>query len=157
MRYKQVKTGLPSGTETTLYIDKAYEETTQIATSNYASVMTIPAALDFHQAIGGDNKEARLRYLRSLWTDEVQHLPRLEVLGGVDEESWTGMASFRLRGKTSIDDANQLQQRIEKEFGIFTVIRKGLSSGACVRVTPQVFNTPEDMEKLVFALKKIAS
>ncbi|MBV1909340.1 MAG: VCBS repeat-containing protein [Kangiellaceae bacterium] len=29
MRYKQVKTGLPDGTETTIYIDKAYEEITQ--------------------------------------------------------------------------------------------------------------------------------
>jgi RHS repeat-associated protein len=29
MRYKQVKTGLPGGTETTIYIDKAYEEITQ--------------------------------------------------------------------------------------------------------------------------------
>ena len=28
-RYKQVKTGLANGTETTIYIDKAYEETTQ--------------------------------------------------------------------------------------------------------------------------------
>ncbi len=29
MRYKQVKTGIPGGTETTIYIDKAYEEITQ--------------------------------------------------------------------------------------------------------------------------------
>lgn len=29
MRYKQVKTGLPTGTETTIYIDKAYEKITQ--------------------------------------------------------------------------------------------------------------------------------
>ncbi len=29
MRYKQVKTGLPSGTETTIYIDKSYEEIIQ--------------------------------------------------------------------------------------------------------------------------------
>ena len=29
MRYKQVKTGAPGGTETTIYVDKAYEEITQ--------------------------------------------------------------------------------------------------------------------------------
>ena len=128
-----------------------------VATSNFASVISIPAALDFHQAIGGKNKEARLRYLRSLWTNKAKSLPNIEILGGADEESWTGMASFRLRGQTSIEQANQLQQRLEKEFGVFTVIRTGLSSGACVRITPQVFNTPEDIEKLLSAITKISS
>ncbi len=127
------------------------------ATSNFASVISIPAALDFHQAIGGENKEARLRYLRSLWTEDARNFANIEVLGGTDEESRTGMGSFRRRGQTSIRQAKQLQQRLEKEFGVFTVIRKGLSSGACVRITPQVFNTPKDIAKLLAAIKKIAS
>ncbi|MCP5091372.1 MAG: aminotransferase, partial [Gammaproteobacteria bacterium] len=49
-----------------------------------------------------------------------------------------------------------LQQRLEQEFGIFTVIRRGLASGYCVRVTPQVFTTPNDMAQLVDALKRLA-
>lgn len=125
------------------------------ATSNFASILAVPSALDFHEVIGSENKEARLRYLRSLWTNDAKSMGKIEVLGGSDEASWTGMASFRLRGKSSIDNANELQQKLEKEFKIFTVVRKGLSSGACVRITPQVFNTPSDMEKLVTALKSI--
>lgn len=127
-----------------------------VGTSNFAAVLAIPHALDFHEAIGAANKEARLRYLRQLWTTEAESMSHIELLGGLDEESWTGMGSFRLAGRRTTDDVTALQQRLEQEFGIFTVIRKGLASGYCIRVTPQVFTTPDDMAQLVDALKRLA-
>lgn len=126
-----------------------------MATSNFAAILAIPHALDFHEAIGGANKEARLRYLRSLWTTEAQKIDNIELLGGSDEESWTGMASFRLKGKKTTDDAKALQLRLEKEFSVFTVIRTGLASGSCIRITPQVFNSPKEIDNLLQALKQI--
>lgn len=81
-------------------------------------------------------------------------MSHIELLGGLDEGSWTGMGSFRLAGRRSPEDVAVLQQRLENDFGIFTVVRKGLESGYCVRVTPQVFNTPDDMARLVDALKR---
>lgn len=126
-----------------------------MGTANFASILAIPAALDFHEAIGGAAKEARLRYLRSLWTEEAERMTHIEVLGGSDEESWTGIGSFRLPGKTSIDDAQKLQQKLENDFSLFTVVRKGLASGGCVRITPQVFTTPDDIGQLVDALHKL--
>ena len=127
-----------------------------LGTVNFASMITVPAALDFHQAIGGVNRQERLNYLRKLWVDETESMPHIEMLGGSDEASKTGMGSFRLRGKNTIEDAKNLQQRIENDFGIFTVIRKDLSSGGCVRITPQVFSTPDQLSKLVNALHKLA-
>ena len=127
-----------------------------VGTSNFAAVLAIPRALDFHEAIGGANKEARLRYLRQLWTNEAESMSHIELLGGLDEDSWTGMGSFRLEGKRTAKDVTALQQRLEQEFGIFTVVRKGLASGYCIRVTPQVFSTPDDMAQLVDALKGLA-
>ena len=126
-----------------------------IATSNFAAMISVPAALDFHQAIGGKNKQARLNYLRSLWMNEAESLENIELLGGADEASRTGMGSFRIRGRTSVAHAQALQSRIEREFGVFTVVRKGLASGACVRVTPQIFNTPDEIGQLLTALKAI--
>ena len=125
-------------------------------TINFAATLAIPSALDFHEALGPANKEARLRYLRSLWTDEAQQMPHIELLGGSDEASWTGIASFRLAGKTTIEDAQQLHQRLEKEAGIFTVVRKGLASGGCVRITPQVYNSADEIGQLVEAMHKLA-
>lgn len=127
-----------------------------MGTSNFAAVLAIPHALDFHEAIGGANKEARLRYLRQLWANEAESMFHIELLGGLDEASCTGMGSFRLAGRRSAEDVTALQQRLEKEFGIFTVVRKGLESGYCVRVTPQVFTTPDEMAQLVDALKRLA-
>ena len=60
-------------------------------------------------------------------------------------------------GKPTIDDATAPQQRLEQEFGIFSVVRKGLASGSCVRITPQVFNTPDEIGRLVDALRKLAA
>ncbi|MCB1665022.1 MAG: aminotransferase class V-fold PLP-dependent enzyme [Pseudomonadales bacterium] len=125
------------------------------ATSNFAAILAVPAALDFHEALGGANKEARLRYLRGLWTQEADTMPHIEVLGGADEDSWTGMASFRLRDQSSAAEVNALQKRLEQEFGIFTVARYELGSGACIRVTPQVFTTPDELAQLVSALKRL--
>jgi selenocysteine lyase/cysteine desulfurase len=127
-----------------------------VGTSNFASVLAIPHALDFHEAIGSANKEARLRYLRQLWTNEAESMSHIEILGGLDEESWTGMGSFRLTGRRTEEDVMALHQRLEQEFGIFTVIRKGLASGHCIRITPQVFTTPDNMAQLIDALKRLA-
>lgn len=125
-------------------------------TANFAAMASVPWALDFHHALGGPNKEARLRYLRSLWTDYADEMTHIEVLGGTNEKDWSGMGAFRLAGQSSVDDAKALQARLENDFGIFTVVRTGLSSGACVRVTPQVFSTPDDMARLCDALKKLS-
>ena len=126
-------------------------------TWDFAAAVTIPAAVDFHDGLGGAFKEARLRHLRRLWTDAARGLPGLEVLGGRDEASWTGIASFRLPGRTTIEDARALQQRLLNEFGVFTVTRQGLASGACVRVTPQVYTARTEIERLVDALGVITS
>lgn len=125
------------------------------ATSNFAAILAIPAALDFHELIGGANKEARLNYLRNLWTSEAETMSNIEVLGGTDEASRTGMASFRMVGNNTIEDAKQLQQKLENDFGIFTVVRKGLASGGCVRITPQIFSTPRQIGRLVDALREL--
>lgn len=83
-------------------------------------------------------------------------MSHIELLGGLDEESWTGMGSFRLKDLHAAEDVVALQQRLEHEFGIFTVVRKGLASGYCVRVTPQVFTAPNEIAQLVDALRRLA-
>ena len=125
------------------------------ATRNFAATLAIPKAFEFHQAVGPAAKEARLKYLRDLWVDEARTMPHVELLGGTDAASITGISSFRIRGKKTVADAVSLQKRLEEEFGVFTVMRDGLNGGACVRITPQVFNTPDDIDVLVSAMGKL--
>ena len=112
--------------------------------------------LDFHHKVGGANKEARLLYLQNLWTSKARKMQHIEVLGGLDKASSTGMASSRLVGQSSKEEVSALQKRLELEFGIFTVIRVGLASGCCIRITPQVFTTAHNMHQFVQALEELA-
>ena len=43
-------------------------------TVNFAAVMTLPAAFEYHDQVGGLQIEHRLRYLRSLWVNELKDL-----------------------------------------------------------------------------------
>lgn len=126
-------------------------------TWDFAAAITIPAALDFHEAVGGAAKEARLRHLRARWTNALEDLEGLEILGARDEADWSGMASFRLEGRATPEDSKALQLRLQNEFGIFTVSRYGLASGACVRVTPQVYTSVDEVDALVAALRTIVA
>ena len=126
------------------------------ATSNFAAMISVTPALDFHQRIGERNKEERLKYLASLWREEARTIPGIEVLGPADADSATGMGAFRRTGQNSAAQIQALQQQLETEFGVFTVARYGLASGACIRVTPQVFSTPEEMMRLTEALQRLA-
>jgi isopenicillin-N epimerase len=82
-------------------------------------------------------------------------MPRIEVLAGADEVSWSGMGGFRLAGKSSPDDVRELQQRLEQDFGIFTVACKGLPSGYCVRITPQLFSNAQEISALTAAMPQL--
>jgi len=46
-----------------------------LGTRSTASEMAIGTAIDFHTAIGGKRKEARLRFLKDYWTEKVYKLP----------------------------------------------------------------------------------
>lgn len=137
--------------------DNRVDKRIQSGTVNFAGILAVPAALQFHQALGATNKEARLRHLRQLWTSPAEQMPHIEVLGARSEADWSGIASFRLKGQNSIQQVQQLQLRLEKDFGLFTVVRKGLASGACCRVTPQVFSSADELERLVKALDQLGA
>lgn len=66
------------------------------------------------------------------------------------------MGAFRLRGQTSKVQVSALQTRLETEFRIFTVVRNDLASGACIRVTPQVFTPFEHVQALADAIVEIS-
>jgi len=125
-------------------------------TSNFAALLSVPDALDYHEFIGGERKAARLRHLRSLWTSPVRDLPTLKVLTPDDPRLHAGITAFRLAASTSAEANKSLAERLLQDFGIFTVHRTGVAAGACVRVTPSVYNGPRDCVALAKALAIIA-
>ncbi|MGK5065045.1 aminotransferase class V-fold PLP-dependent enzyme [Janthinobacterium sp. LB3P112] len=125
-------------------------------TVNFAAYLSLPTALDLHAQIGVANKQARLRLLRNRWVEAARGIDGIEVLASSDPRLTSAIASFRLKGKTSVADNFALSKKLVQEHGIFAVPRDGLASGACVRVTPGIFTPESHLDKLVDALRKVA-
>lgn len=125
-------------------------------TTDIAALLTVSDALDFHQRIGVRAKEARLRYLRDRWAEQVRGLPGIEVLTPGDPRMTCALTSFRIAGRTSIADNRALAKQLFDQFGVFTVDRDGPARGACIRVTPGIFTRADDIDHLVAALRTLA-
>ena len=80
----------------------------------------------------------------------------IEVLASSDPRLTSAIASFRIKGKTSVADSYALSKKLVREHGIFAVPRDGLASGACLRVTPAIFTPESHLDKLITALRQVA-
>lgn len=125
-------------------------------TMNFAAVMTVPAAIDFHMSVGPAYKAARLRYLRDHWVNQVRGLPGLDILAPDDSDMAAAITSFRLNGKTTKEDNDRIVDELFKKYGLFTVRRTGIERGDCVRVTPALYNRPADLDRLAKALTQMS-
>lgn len=125
-------------------------------TMNFASVMTVPDAIDFHTKVGPAYKAARLRYLRDRWVSQVRGIPNLDVLAPDDTGLSAAIASFRFRGRTSKEENDAVVAELFNKYALFTVRRTGIERGDCVRVTPALYNTPADVDRLARALAEMA-
>jgi selenocysteine lyase/cysteine desulfurase len=102
---------------------------------------------------GSAVKGARLNYLRDLWVSEARKIDGIEVLVPDDPRLYCGITSFRF---TRHADQVAMARRLLEEFDLFTVARDGSACGDCIRVTPGFTTTPDDIARLVDALKVLA-
>ena len=122
-----------------------------------ANTMTVPDAFSFHQQIGVANKAARLQYLRNYWVARVRDVPGIAILTPDDAAMHGASTSFRLAGVSTREANIALAKRLMSEHGVFTVARHGPVGGSCVRVTPALFTSPRDLDRLVLALHTIGA
>lgn len=126
-------------------------------TMNFASVLTIPTALDFRENIGIKNIETRLRSLRNQWVDKVIDNNKVEILTPQDDRMYAAITSFRIKGRTSAEDNRDLMKTLTDKYGIFTVTANGINNGAGIRVSPSLYNSREDCDKLAAAINDITA
>ncbi len=121
-------------------------------TTPFAVIMTIPDSLSFHKQLGVERISERLHYLKSTWVNALKEHPGVELVTPAGKELSCAIASFRIRNKTATDVADYLF----KKHNLFTVSRT-LGKEGCVRVTPSVYNSTADLEKLVAAIQAYAT
>ena len=122
----------------------------EIGTHPAANHNAISDALEFHTAIGVERKAARLRYLRSLWTDRLTRLPHVSTPTSSDPRLSCGIGLLSVEGKEPGPLADQLWEKYRiLTVGIVHPQFKGL------RITPNVYTTVPEIETFCDAVEKL--
>jgi selenocysteine lyase/cysteine desulfurase len=114
--------------------------------------LAIEDAIAFHDVIGIQRKEARLRWLQQYWTTKVRDVPRIRLFTPSDPQRTGAIANVGIQGMAP----GELATRLMARYRIFTVAidTAGVTG---VRVTPQLFTTTDELDQLVRALRELAA
>jgi len=121
-------------------------------TISVATDIAIKHAIDYQNGIGIKEKEARLRYLKNLWVSQVKDIPKIKINTPSDKMRSCAIANVGVEG---IKPAELAKILLEK-YKIWTVAIDTANVHG-VRVTPHVFTSVDEINKLVTALKEIAA
>lgn len=128
-----------------------------LGTYDFAASLTVPAALAFQERIGVKRRADRLRALRDRWVARARTIADIEVLTPDDPALHGAITSFRVKGVTDVAGNVRIAQRLLERHRIFTVHRDGVAAGACVRVTPALFTSMEDVDRFAAALPDVVA
>jgi len=122
-----------------------------LGTRSFASEMAIGTAIDFHNSIGGQRKEARLRFLKDYWVNKVKNLPGVKIVTSHKPEFSCAIANVGFDGW----QAHQIEAKLFERYKIHTVsiIHEKVNG---IRVTPNVYTNPQDLDFLVKGLQEIS-
>jgi selenocysteine lyase/cysteine desulfurase len=120
-------------------------------TISAASDLSIRHAIDYHNAIGVKRKEERLRFLKNYWTEKVRGVANIYMNTPDDIKRSCGIANVGISGM----DPNSLAKILMDKYSIWTV---GINTANVhgVRITPHLYTTTEELDRLVNALVEIA-
>ncbi|KAB7732673.1 aminotransferase class V-fold PLP-dependent enzyme [Rudanella paleaurantiibacter] len=122
-----------------------------LGTRSFAIEQGIGEALNFHNAIGTKRKEERIRYLKNYWAERVVNIPRVRLHTSLKAPYSCGICGVSVDGMTIA----------ELESGLFGKYKINTSPTvweniSCVRVTPHVYTSLADLDRLVMAITQIA-
>ncbi len=124
----------------------------RIGTRCGPTIAAIGQAIDFYQQIGPTRKAARVKYLSSLARDDLKGVSGVTFLTERDEAKRTGLARIAVTGY----DGRSLTTALREEFGIYTFGNfPGEYDG--VYISPNVFNSANDMLTFTAAVKQLAT
>lgn len=135
------------------YADDDIRKLNHTGTHPVATDLAIQDAIRFHQKIGSERKEARLRYLQRYWTDQVRNHPKLVLNTPAEAHRSCAIANVGVKGVAPADLAKTLMSK----YSIFTVAIDNPKAGVQgVRVTPHLYTTTQELDAFVKALREIA-
>lgn len=123
-----------------------------LGTRSFPIEQGIGEALNFHNAIGAKRKEERVRYLKNYWAEKAQQIPGVKLHTSLLPAYSCAIAGVSVEGMTPQELGNKLLEK----FKIHTtsIVYGNIN---CVRVSPHVYTSLDDLDRFVYALGKIAS
>ncbi len=113
---------------------------------------SISKAIDFHNLIGADLKENRLRYLQNYWTNAVRNIPKVKINTPKEKARACALANISIDGYTP----DALSEKFLADYNIFTVaIDHPAIKG--VRITPHLYTSTTELDLFIKAIKEIAA
>ncbi len=136
----------------TNYADDDIRKLNHVGTHPVPTELAILDALDFHQRIGSARKEARLRELQERWTRQVRGLKGLTLNTPAQSARACAIANVRVDRLSP----GALAKTLLEQHRIWTVaIDSDAADVHGVRVTPNIFTTPEEVDGLAAALRSL--
>jgi len=123
-----------------------------IGTRSNASEMAISDAIDFQWIIGNKRKEERLRYLKNYWCEKVIKNPKIKLHTSLKPEYSCALANFSIEGWKPEDIDAKLFEK--KKIHVASMNWENVHG---VRVTPHVYTSLRDLDRLVDGINEIAA
>lgn len=123
-----------------------------LGTRSFAPEQAIGQAIDFHNAIGARRKQERLHYLKTYWCNAVTKNPRVKLHISLKPEYSCALGTFSIDGLTPGDIGSKLFS--EYQIHVTSIVWENVSA---VRVSPNVYTSTKDLDRLIEAIGKIAA
>jgi len=123
-----------------------------LGTRSFAPEQAIGQAIDFHNAIGSRRKQERLHYLKTYWCTAVTKNPRVKLHISLNPEYSCALGTFSIDGLTPGDIGSKLFS--DYQIHVTSIVWENVSA---VRVSPNVYTTTKDLDRLIEAIGKIAA
>lgn len=112
----------------------------------------IAKAIEFYNLLGADRKLARLQYLKQYWISRINNVPGV-IINTPNSPAWSGaIGNFAIKNKTPIEIDNYLFSK--HKIHTVAIDWPGING---VRVTPNVYTTLPQLDKLVKAITAFAA
>lgn len=133
-------------------LEKDITKFEQVGTRPLAPILAINQAIDFHGWLGMDLKFKRLQYLRERIGNGVLNEKNVIHYGSLDPKVACAMLTIGFKGKSGIEASSWLVKN--HAIHVTTTLRAGIDA---IRISPNVFTSLEEADRLVKALREFAN
>ena len=123
-----------------------------LGTRSFPAEQAIAYAVDFHNAIGSVRKETRLRYLKDYWATQVKGFPKVKLHTSLHPQFSCAICGISVDGTPTAETASFLFNKYK-----IHAVNIEWENIKCVRITPNVYTSTKDLDKLVKAIHQLSA